>query len=149
MITLVKLLIVYFTLKLYSRTNPIKIALNLLYIRIIIFFLMTLSTGSTWYPYIISILFIGGILIIFLVLSAIIPNEKDGKDKKVTGYALILAIISLYARRSTNIDLVIPANKWLLSSWSTFIIIIFVLLPYFFSITFLIWGGKTSMRSLV
>ena len=72
--------------------RPMKLRVMLMMIRRIIFTYIRLKTGSTWFPLLIFLIFIGGILIIFIILCAVIPNEK--RKKEITRiYSIILCTL--------------------------------------------------------
>lgn len=76
--------------------NPVKIGFILICTRTLLLYWMAIERGGTWFPLIIYLLFIGGILIIFLILSSLLPNEKSQKNKISLWITLVLILLGFY-----------------------------------------------------
>lgn len=86
MITILKALFIILLMKLITCNNPVKIRLMLTTISFIIIVIIKEMSGMSWIPLILSMLFTGGILIMFIILSSITPNEPIKKNKKRLHY---------------------------------------------------------------
>lgn len=95
MIRLIIILTIYIIFIFYTISNPVKISIRLIFLRITIFNSIFLISGIRWFPLIFCLLFIGGILMIFLILSSLIPNEKIKKNKINKNMMLISIIIAI------------------------------------------------------
>lgn len=95
MITFNSLVIVCTIAGMSMRKNPIKSAIILIIIGVSIFSMSRLYTGKRWIPLVILILFTGGVLIVLIILSSIIPNRHPGKDLKILVKLRILIRIIL------------------------------------------------------
>lgn len=119
--------------------NPIKLRVALILYRAIIFLIIIIKTGAKWFPILYFLLFIGGILIIFIVLSSIIPNEKPGKSK-IT-YPAVFTFFVLGRIFYNNIPFIIQSTERIKTLLSTSIIIpilrIIIILYFFLSIEML------------
>lgn len=79
MITKIIFLILIILLLRTSRTkNPVELRVKLLIMRSLIFVIMHLSSSKRWFPLIYLTLFLGGVLIIFIILSSLLPNKSRG-----------------------------------------------------------------------
>ena len=68
-------LIVIWPLIFYYLKHPLILVLVLLVQTLIIFTIMYTSLTTIWFRFLFFLIFIGGLLIIFIYLSALIPNE--------------------------------------------------------------------------
>lgn len=130
-------------------TNPVKIRIILLVLRIVIFFIIALESGIIWFPVLFALLFIGGILIIFIILSSILPNEKRLKIK-----IFMMSIpVAIYLSRTSGkiIDIRISAkvSKRFLRSRHTFYFLIIILILYFFCTIRMLCKNEIPMRSCI
>lgn len=141
-------LFLWFTLLVLSMSsaNPVKVTILLILMRILNFFIIHVQTASTWFPIIFLIMFTGGILMMFIILSSILPNEPA---KKIKNFIIIIVIFiattpfMAYASRTTFI----PSTKWFLTSspilWGT----ITLVSAYFLSFITILSKNKSSLRS--
>lgn len=131
-----------------NAKNPIKIRILILIGTSIIFLLIHLNTGNVWFPLIFFILFTGGILIIFIILASILPNEKVWKIKTpktfITWFflATLIGIQKNTVFKRNFIDL-----KSILSSGVVFTLITLIILVYFFTSIRLNRAEQYSIRS--
>lgn len=146
MITFIKTIIICIRITMLRCLNPIKIRIIIIFIRSFTFILIRNIIGRRWFPLIFYILFLGGILIIFIVLSSLIPNEKSIKNKLSWTTILILALIT------TAIHLPLTNNfrrqlKWFIQSTYNLYIIILLILLYFIRFIYLLSQEKITLRS--
>lgn len=78
-----------------TSKNPLKIRVLILVTTIIIFLKIRIEAGRSWFSSIITILFAGGILIIFIILSSLQPNEKIEKLKFKIFIPLLIRLLIL------------------------------------------------------
>lgn len=143
MIFLYILIIIIITITRKGR-NPIIIATNILFIRLVSFFIIKTESSLSIFPSIFTLLFTGGILIIFMTLSSLIPNIEM---KKI----ILLPFIYFYFFCFTN-------EKFLFQNFSgtdfkanfvgfSLLFLVFIILTYFFCFIFFLSKSKESIRS--
>lgn len=76
MIFLWTLTILLSFLALLWNKNPLKVRISLIAISLGFFFILHYKDGLIFYPVLMAILFIGGIIMVFIVLRSVSPNEK-------------------------------------------------------------------------
>lgn len=131
--TIIKLTLPIVRLAISNSKNPIKTRFLILRIRFLMFISLKLQKGEVWFPLIFFLLFTGGILIIFMILSSISPNEKSYKMKIPKIAIIVIILLSTIPRvkefpRRTNIS----QTKRILTSGIFYQIITIVILLYFF-----------------
>lgn len=89
-----------------ARTfNPLMLALILFLATISAIALAVLRTGIVWFPIIVIILFLGGVLVTFIILCSLTPNEKfNTKIKSGLILALVYVLYPISARRTQGIE---------------------------------------------
>lgn len=116
-----------------NSKNPIKIRLLILLSVSIIFSVLRTNTGNVWFPLLFFVLFTGGILIIFIILSSILPNEKALKRKMPKILIIWIIVWSLIERKK---EIFFPRDhniiKGTLTSGIIFPFITLTILIYFF-----------------
>nr|UGS80331.1 NADH dehydrogenase subunit 6 [Hemicaecilius mockfordi] len=60
----------------FFSVNPLTMGLILIILTIFISIFLTLSIKSSWFLYMLILIFIGGMLILFIYVTSIFPNEK-------------------------------------------------------------------------
>nr|UGS80344.1 NADH dehydrogenase subunit 6 [Hemicaecilius smithersi] len=60
----------------FFSVNPLTMGLTLILLTIFISIFLTLSIKSSWFLYMLILIFIGGMLILFIYVTSIFPNEK-------------------------------------------------------------------------
>lgn len=149
MIITLKVLLVTRAYVIIASSNPIKTRFYILISARIIFLLLKLNTGSTWMPLIFFILFAGGILVIFIILASVLPNEKIFKLKFNKVRVTMLILILLLTQRN-NKYLTISRSQiksFLTCSLNITLIITLILIYFFYSIN-LNTKEEYSIRSL-
>lgn len=128
--------------------NPVKIRIILIILRLTIFFLIYLRSGIVWFPILFSLLFIGGILIIFIILSSILPNEKRTKIHIMR--TIILSNLILFTQHSKIEESLITGKfiKRFLSRNNSFNLLILILILYFFSTITILCKVELPIRSV-
>ena len=148
MIITVQLLLILILTILLNSNNPIKSRFLILLATSLIFLTIKLRISDTWYPIIFFLLFTGGILIIFIILSSVLPNEKTKKIKirKLFIITIIIVVILNY-RKKINIARNLKEIKRFLNSRINFIFILALILIYFFYSINLNTTEEYSIRS--
>lgn len=149
MTTVIFFWIIAITSAVITQTNsPIKVRIRLMGLRGFIFIIVGVKTGSSWFPLLIFLLFVGGILIIFIILSSIIPNE----NLKPVNYGILAAIIgSLEFARINHPNLNRNLSKGLVALVGESRIILFILsliTLYFFSMILIIKREQIPIRNV-
>lgn len=152
MINIIISIIIILNLIVLSYTkNPIKTRFFILTLSSISFLLIKLETRNTWFPLLFFLLFNGGILLIFIILSSIIPNEKSIKIKTLKLLTLISITIILYTisikiqTQKSNFNQI---KRFLTSTIRISLIIVLILL-YFFNTARIIKIEESPIRSLL
>lgn len=147
--TIIFIFIWIFTILLISSLNPVKIRIILILLRSTLFRIFYLNNTRSWFPIIYFIIFIGGIIITFVILCAVIPNEKTLKTKKIIFSTIIIIILTFFCLQ-INIsreNQIIHQIKWFFQSRLTFEILILMILRYFLSFIFILSKETSRLRS--
>lgn len=129
-----------------TSINPVKIRLNILIFRILIFISIGKIRRRIWFPIIFLLLFVGGVIIIFIILSSLAPNEKSLKTHIKKFFIYTTTIMPWIIYRDVNSK--IHRLKWIIKSNSNIEILIIIILGYFFSFILIIRTDKLSIRSM-
>lgn len=147
MITFIlKAIILRITSVIILISNPVKIRILLLAVSIILFTLIFLIRGRTWFPTLFALLFMGGILIIFIILSSILPNEKRTKIKILYRIIILRAGVAFFVQKFRELNNSFRNTKRFLSSRFAFYFIILILILYFFSVISILSKEEIPMR---
>lgn len=147
MITIVKLIIFINRIAIIGTKNPVKISLFIITLRALIFYIIKILISRSWFSIIFFLIFIGGILIVFLILSSLRPNEKSIKLKLNLIFLSIVPLIILISSIS-RIEIKTTIIKWTIQSRYNIEIIILIILIYFFSFIIIIASKKITLRSI-
>lgn len=130
-----------------TTINPIKIARGLLAARVFMAMTIQITLGIRWMPIIYILLFTGGILITFIILSSLIPNEKF--SIKIISPALILtATILTYGQKHKSTQIEPPILiKWTAERHYTSLFVIALVLAYFLAFLNVTYSDKTPLQS--
>lgn len=148
-LNLIKGLTLISSLNVVFLTNPVKVRITLLIVRIAIFLSLIIKRGESWFPILFSMLFIGGILIIFIILSSISPNEKSIKLLFLSIPVIILIILTFQENKILENREIHKFPKRFLDSRSRFSFIILILILYFFSAIIILSKVETPMRRVL
>lgn len=125
-------LIALLTIQTARRTNPVKISLNLSFLSLIIFFVIYLNSRQVWFPFMFVLIFMGGIMIMFMILSSILPNEKSSKN--FLRLPMILVVLSTLNFSNYQTQSSIPKQlECMINSNTSMILMMILILAYFFS----------------
>lgn len=75
--------------------HPISIGITLLIQTILTCILTGIITKSFWFSYILFLIFIGGILVLFIYISSLAPNEKFNLDIKIITQLILIILMVL------------------------------------------------------
>jgi len=122
----------FISLTLFSIFNhPLLIISSLILQTISLSFLVYASSSSMWFFYITFLILIGGLLIVFIYLSAIIPNEifLNKKVRLVFVFFSVIPISFLYKNSPLLLSKVdLPSKFSLLHMPKTLLLIFFYLI---------------------
>lgn len=127
--------------------NPIKIGMVILIAGAIILILVASDTGNVWTSSIIFLLYLGGILVVFIVISSVAPNEKPKKVKRLLVITFLLASIFLRISNKETLESLVSQSKARVSSGALILAIILLMSSYFFIFLSVVREGKTSIRT--
>lgn len=130
-----------------SRKNPVKAGIIILWLRTLIFLLTNLAGGSAWFRSLTFLIFTGGILIMFIVLSRFHPNETPQKINYKNITIIILGASLLPSSIRGIIDVSLERSRKIIYQRRRTAFIITMLVILYFSIFLKILGSKkNSMR---
>lgn len=142
------MLILYIFYLAIKNTNPIKIRVTLVLIGALMFYYIKILTRQSWFPMIFYILFIGGILIIFIIVSSMLPNEpiKKNNYRKIIGILIVILIIGSTKNITITQELWSNVKNELLTNLN-FIILTNMLIRYFVTFLILVSKEKIPLRT--
>lgn len=146
MITSLNIIITTLVLAISTSLNPIKIIYLLITLRILTTIILTIQIATSWAPIIIFLIFIGGILISFIIIASMLPNEKSIKIKFVQ--AIIIVAPFLLLINYTNNERIIFLIKSILASTTNLVIFIPLIICYFIVFIILISQTSAPLRTL-
>lgn len=132
-----------------SGSNPVFIRIRLVALIIMVFFSLLIGKGRVWLRSIFFIIFIGGILIMFITLISLMPREKAKKLKNFKTSRIFLALLTMGAGLvpvASEIGFNQERKIGFLSNGRIEIIVILILV-YFISFIQLISAQKSTLRS--
>lgn len=147
MIRLLLILIFLSLAKLAVRSvNPVKMRITLIIIARILIGKLYLLKGIAWFSCIIYLLFVGGILMMFIILSSLMPNQKPKKIKKFSLFikTIISALILFWPPEHQRWGLNL---MWQLRNNVAIGLALALVSAYFFFFIFLISKRKSSIKS--
>lgn len=128
--------------------SPVKVSVIILFYASVLFYYIREIHSSSWLAVIFYLLFIGGILIIFMILSSISPNEKTkrGKSKKVA-FAFIMALTPIISLYNINLMELSQKIKYFINANRTVFFSISLIVVYFFFFISMIEREKSPIRT--
>lgn len=148
MITLIMIAAISTAMIMFKEKNPIKIRFYLIILSSTNFTYSSLNRRNRWTRLIILIIFLGGIIMIFIILSSCLPNEKTKITTNIMVYIALTAFIILNLSNSTISRQESINPKYFIISISNTLIVVMIITLYFVTFNQLISSSKTSMRSL-
>lgn len=135
--------------------NPIQITLTIIFIALIIASIFC-TTLSSWYAFLIFLIYVGGILVIFAYFTASSPNQQRIRNKKILKRIILFIPTSITIILITdNIITIIPSKSHQLitiftnHNIYTLIIITIVLLITIVIVVKLCSRSKGPLRSFI
>lgn len=124
--------------------SPIKMIGILIQARAWIFVCIWMWTSSSWMPIIFFLIFMGGIIILFIMVSSILPNEKSEKIKYIIIFVLPLTFVielSKTIRVRNLLDF-----KWFSQMYTNLYFLCLIILLYFFAFIYIISSNFTRIN---
>ena len=135
--------------------NPIQITLIIIFIALIVASIFCI-TLSSWYAFLIFLIYVGGILVIFAYFTASSPNQQNISNKKIIKNILIFIPVTLGIIISTNntINIIQTKSQQLITIFTnhniyTLIIITLVLLFTIVIVVKLCSRSKGPLRTFI
>nr|QPK42071.1 NADH dehydrogenase subunit 6 [Zhengitettix curvispinus] len=91
MIMMIASLLTFYFMKSKPPNKPYL--LLLLYKPLMTSFMMNIYMTNTWFSYLLMIIFIGGMMVLFIYITSIVPNENDKKNKMLIMISLTMLIM--------------------------------------------------------
>lgn len=129
--------------------NPLKIRIGLVLVRGVIFLIITVTTRTRFFPLVYYILFLGGILMMFIILSSLAPNAKIKKIKMAPTIIILLGVLTISAFTSTIKTREGIMVKQTLSGRRTSIFLFFLVISYFLGFILTLEKENLPMRTLI
>lgn len=140
------------TIIIFSRKNPVKLRIIIMITASLIFFIIWINRRSAWFPSILMLLFTGGILVIFIILSSFHPNEGTSKlkMKRVLTLVTVLFLIKIYpiAGNYAQINCLESIKVWF-QNIQTGISLTSLILIYFIVFIRILKKEENSIRILI
>nr|YP_007026056.1 NADH dehydrogenase subunit 6 [Carcinoscorpius rotundicauda]AFR25746.1 NADH dehydrogenase subunit 6 [Carcinoscorpius rotundicauda]AFT65396.1 NADH dehydrogenase subunit 6 [Carcinoscorpius rotundicauda] len=95
MTKIIILLMLYLSFMFFIISHPIMMILNLIILTILSSLLMTLFMKTSWFAYILFLIMLGGMLVVFIYISSLAPNEPFKFSITFTTFITILFPLSL------------------------------------------------------
>lgn len=134
-------------LTLPKTNNPLSITLIIIFIALITACIFCI-TLSSWYAFLIFLIYVGGILVIFAYFTATSPNQQQISRKKIiwTTLSIILITGSALILINKNIPIIPSKSHQLISLYTSHNIYTLILITLILLITIVI-VVKLSSRS--
>lgn len=134
-------------LTLPKANNPLSITLIIIFIALIAACIFSI-TLSSWYAFLIFLIYVGGILVIFAYFTATSPNQQKISRKKIVITGLLILVITRIMLSITNWVITFTPRKshQLLRIYTSHNIYILILITLILLITIII-VVKLSSRS--
>lgn len=75
LISVVDFLVLFFSFVFFYCYHPLHIVLCIIMLRIFLSFYIFSFFGGSWFSYIFILLFVGGLMVVFIYISSLVPNE--------------------------------------------------------------------------
>lgn len=150
MITVLMAIIILLIIVTFTEKNPIKIRFMLIIISLINFTNVTFSRSKRWISLIVLLIFLGGIIIMFIILSSRLPNEKTKKVELKSIVILTIILTSIIVRSNLNTNTInLETTKWFINRSHNTIAITLLITIYFWIFNSLINQKQRSIRTLM
>lgn len=132
-----------------NNINPMKVCWKLLVSVVLISIIIWINLSQSWGSIIFLILFIGGILIIFIIVSSLLPSDLM-KIINFSKIKILLVFLFMFYYYNVEIFSVIDTQcieiKELISDINILIFMIIIMVSYFFCISIMLIKEFTSIR---
>lgn len=130
-------------LTLTSRSNPVKIRWILTILTRLYFRILSIRTKRTWIPIMLSIIFLGGIILTYTIISSLYPPVRSNKSNLSWTNLIIMSLIPAWFYRINNqINLI----KWTAHlNFNIELLVIFITL-YFIMFIYILSYKLTRLR---
>ena len=129
--------------------TPIKMCVFLALIITLLFTKFYMELDYSWFRLTMHLLFIGGILIIFMIVSSVIPNEKEKTTSKKFLITITITFIrGVYANSNIAVRSLHTEIKMFIRRTTLLVLTLFVITTYFTAFLSFITKRATSLRSL-
>nr|YP_009351816.1 NADH dehydrogenase subunit 6 [Rhinotergum shaoguanense]AQQ72855.1 NADH dehydrogenase subunit 6 [Rhinotergum shaoguanense] len=129
--------------------NPVKAMMSLLMLSSITAIMMFNFSSMAWFPSIFYLLFMGGILMVFMIMSSIMPNEKMSKIKNIFLVTAVIMLITLNMAENAKIEELMFNSqlKWFMMCNQNILMATILIMVYFFMFIKQVSKEKSSLRS--
>lgn len=154
-LTLILCLTTSIFLTLPKTNNPLSITLIIIFIALITACIFS-ATLSSWYAFLIFLIYVGGILVIFAYFTATSPNQQQISGKKIIKTVILIILItgSILITMNRNIPLTSSKSHQLIRLYTshniyTLILITLVLLITIVIVVKLASRSKGPLRTFI
>nr|BDQ43763.1 NADH dehydrogenase subunit 6 [Metaphire communissima] len=119
------------TMMLYLSTTPIMLGINILIMALLLSVTLA-SSMSSWYAFLVFLIYVGGMLVMFAYFLALAPNQQMPTKSNIIYMMMTLIILTIVAM-VTDIEIFIPQeviqdNMYLYSVGTSPILILLALI---------------------
>lgn len=134
-----------------SPLSPVKLALSLIVVRMMLFLEVYIFNSRVWMASIYIIIFVGGIIVMFMIMVSLLPNEKNLKMGKLIliSFLVVLPLSRGLLRDVQMENCLNHTSKVIFFSNERFETLIIVILLYFFSFLAILSKETSTLRSSV
>lgn len=130
-----------------NSLNPVKICMLIIILSISTFYMIFNMRGRAWFPMILLIIFVGGIIMMFIILSSTIPNINIKKGRLTLTILTIFFFIQISTTKRGATE-VLNRSKWVFQSNHNISFMVLLILIFFFSFITIISKEKFPLRSV-
>lgn len=128
------------TLLISTALNPIKTIFLMMLISLCSILTLRLQITTSWGPIVIFLMFMGGILVRFIIIASILPNEKSIKIKFARRILLVIPLAFLTNYPDTeSVSFIIKTSIYSITNLT-----IFLPLICFYFLVFILLISQTS-----
>nr|WCH58163.1 NADH dehydrogenase subunit 6 [Scelimena sp. 1 JL-2023a] len=110
----------YINIMFTQTKKPMNIVMMILIQTAMMTFMMSLKTNSPWFPYLLMIIFIGGMMVTFIYITSIMPNDNNRNNPPMMIMITIMMITIIITVNNTksyiNNNEIIPMNEVVMSN---------------------------------
>lgn len=130
--------------------RPVKLRILMIFIRIYLFLTVIKRTGNVWFPMMYTLLVVGGIVLMFIILSSVLPNRTIKKEKykvRITFIWIMSCYVYSLQRRSISTEIAII--KQVLSAHQNMVVMMTLIILYFLSFIYVLSRKKERIQAVV